>query len=118
MHHWGDSGGRFFFRQLAFQQYCQGRAVHVIVLFSPTFLPAVSNVASGLPDSLASVILGNSLSRSKIEPLNGWLSGKTSALPTRSSTFVETSDRQVRRSPDAQAPGQMLAALGFLKMVE
>ena len=60
MHHWGDSGGRFFFRQLAFQQYCQGRAVHLIALFSPTFLPAVSNVASGLPDSLASVILGNS----------------------------------------------------------
>jgi hypothetical protein len=43
MHHWGDSGGRFFFRQLAFQQYCRGRAVHLIVLFSPAFLPAVSN---------------------------------------------------------------------------
>jgi hypothetical protein len=60
MHHWGDSGGGFFFRQLAFQQYCQGRAVHVIVLFSPTFLPAASNRASGLPDSLQFVILGNS----------------------------------------------------------
>jgi len=63
--YWGNAslgrfGGAVCFRQLAFQQNCQGRAVHLIALFSPAFLPAASNRASGLPDSLASVILGNS----------------------------------------------------------
>jgi hypothetical protein len=36
----------------------------------------------------------------------------------QNSTFVETYDRQVRRSSDALAPGKMLAALGFPKIVE
>jgi hypothetical protein len=50
--------------------------------------------------------------------LNGWRLGKTSALRMRNSTFVEASDGQVVRSSDALAPGRMLAALGFLKIVE